>query len=126
MGELMHASKLVGSEYYRSTAAVTLAGLFFIVMSLIAAVLVRMVETRVKICIAAQRTHERVPGQGPRSELTGRLQDTGDRRAHSFCNACRSRPAIRDRFPNPRLERPTCDISRTYSCFRSISYRPAP
>ena len=44
----MYASKLVGSGYYRFTAAVTLAGLFFLVMSLIAAVLVRMVETRVK------------------------------------------------------------------------------
>ena len=48
VGELMHASKLVGSGYYRFTAAVTLAGLFFLVMSLIAAALVRMVETRVK------------------------------------------------------------------------------
>ena len=43
----MHASKLIGSEYYRFTEAVTLAGLFFLVMSLVAAVLVRMVETRV-------------------------------------------------------------------------------
>ena len=48
VGVLMHASKLVGSGYYRFTAAVTLAGLFFLVMSLIAAVLVRMVEIRVK------------------------------------------------------------------------------
>ena len=47
VGELMHASKLIGSEYYRFTEAVTLAGLFFLVMSLIAAVLVRWVETRV-------------------------------------------------------------------------------
>ena len=45
--ELMHASKLIGSEYYRFTEAVTLAGVFFLVMSLVAAVLVRMVETRV-------------------------------------------------------------------------------
>ena len=44
VGELMHASKLIGSEYYRFTEAVTLAGLFFLVMSLIAAVLVRMVD----------------------------------------------------------------------------------
>ena len=48
VGELMHASKLIGSEYYRFTEAVTLAGVFFLVMSLIAAVLVRMVETRVR------------------------------------------------------------------------------
>lgn len=48
VGELMHASKLTGSEYYRFTEAVTLAGLFFLVMSMIAALLVRMVETRVK------------------------------------------------------------------------------
>lgn len=48
VGELMHASKLIGAEYYRFTEAVTLAGLFFLVMSLVAAVLVRMVETRVR------------------------------------------------------------------------------
>lgn len=47
VGELMQASKLIGSEYYRFTEAVTLAGLFFLVMSLVAAVLVRMVEVRV-------------------------------------------------------------------------------
>lgn len=41
VAELMHASKLIGSEYYRFTEAVTVAGVFFLVMSLAAAALVR-------------------------------------------------------------------------------------
>ena len=48
VGELMHASKLIGSEYYRFTEPVTLVGIFFLVMSLVAAFLVRAVELRVK------------------------------------------------------------------------------
>lgn len=44
VGEILHASKLIGSEYFRYTEAVTIAGVFFLVMSLAAAVLVRMAE----------------------------------------------------------------------------------
>ncbi len=44
VGEIMHASKVIGSEYYRFTEAVTIAGIFFLVMSLVSAQLVRMVE----------------------------------------------------------------------------------
>ncbi len=44
VAELMHAAKLIGSEYYRFTEAVTLAGIFFLVMSLAAAALVRLAE----------------------------------------------------------------------------------
>ena len=44
VGEIMHASKLIGSEYYRFTEAVTMAGLFFLAMSLVSAHLVRVVE----------------------------------------------------------------------------------
>ncbi|MGR4000379.1 MAG: ectoine/hydroxyectoine ABC transporter permease subunit EhuD [Alphaproteobacteria bacterium] len=44
VGEIMHASKLIGSEYYRFTEAVTIAGIFFLVMSLVSAHMVRMVE----------------------------------------------------------------------------------
>ena len=45
--ELMHASKLIGSEHYRFTEAVTLVGIFFLVMSLVAAALVRLAEAYV-------------------------------------------------------------------------------
>jgi len=48
VSELMHASKLIGSEYYRFTESVTIAGIFFLVMSLIAAQLIRIVENFVK------------------------------------------------------------------------------
>ncbi len=48
VGEIMHASKLIGSEYYRFNEAVTLAGIFFLVMSLVAAALVRATENYVK------------------------------------------------------------------------------
>ncbi|MDA7984185.1 MAG: ectoine/hydroxyectoine ABC transporter permease subunit EhuD [Alphaproteobacteria bacterium] len=44
VGEIMHASKLIGSEYYRFTEAITIAGIFFLVMSLVSAQLVRAVE----------------------------------------------------------------------------------
>ena len=48
VAEIMHASKLIGSEYYRFTEAVTIAGIFFLVMSLVSAQLVRLVENYVK------------------------------------------------------------------------------
>lgn len=48
VAEIMHASKLIGSEYYRFTEAVTIAGIFFLVMSLVSAQLVRFVENYVK------------------------------------------------------------------------------
>lgn len=48
VAEIMQASKLIGSEYYRFTEAVTMAGVFFLVMSLIAAYGVRLVENYVK------------------------------------------------------------------------------
>ncbi len=48
VGEIMHASKLIGSEYYRFTEAVTIAGVFFLVMSLVSAYLVRRVENWLK------------------------------------------------------------------------------
>ncbi|MCY4541060.1 MAG: ectoine/hydroxyectoine ABC transporter permease subunit EhuD [Rhodobacteraceae bacterium] len=44
VGEIMHASKLIGSQYYRFTEAVTIAGIFFLVLSLISAVGIRAVE----------------------------------------------------------------------------------
>lgn len=48
VAEIMQASKLIGSEYYRFTEAITMAGVFFLVMSLIAAYGVRLVENYVK------------------------------------------------------------------------------
>lgn len=48
VGEIMHASKLIGSEYYRFTEAVTVAGIFFLVMSLVSAALIRVVESYVR------------------------------------------------------------------------------
>ncbi len=48
VGEIMHASKLIGSEYYRFTEAVTVAGIFFLVLSLVSAAGVRVVENYVK------------------------------------------------------------------------------
>ncbi len=48
VAELMHASKLIGSEYYRFTEAVTIAGAFFLIMSLVAAGLVRLAEFYVR------------------------------------------------------------------------------
>ena len=51
VGEMMHASKLIGSEYYRFTEAVTIAGLFFLGMSLVSAALIRLVERKVKEAI---------------------------------------------------------------------------
>ena len=46
--EIMQVSKLIGAEYYRFTESVTLAGVFFLVMSLVSAAAIRMVEARVK------------------------------------------------------------------------------
>ena len=48
VAEIMQISKLIGSEYYRFTEAVTIAGIFFLVMSLIAAFLIRIVDDYVK------------------------------------------------------------------------------
>ena len=48
VAEIMQISKLIGAEYYRFTEAVTIAGIFFLVMSLIAAFLIRIVENYIK------------------------------------------------------------------------------
>ncbi len=48
VAEIMQISKLIGAEYYRFTEAVTIAGIFFLVMSLVAAMLIRVVENYVK------------------------------------------------------------------------------
>ena len=48
VAEIMQISKLIGAEYYRFTEAVTIAGLFFLVMSLIAAFLIRIVDNYIK------------------------------------------------------------------------------
>ena len=47
VGEIMHESKLIGSEYYRFTEAVTIAGIFFLVMSLVSAAFIRVIERRI-------------------------------------------------------------------------------
>ena len=48
VAEIMQISKLIGVEYYRFTEAITIAGIFFLVMSLVAAFLIRLVENYVK------------------------------------------------------------------------------
>ena len=48
VAEIMQVSKLIGAEYYRFTEAITIAGIFFLIMSLIAAFLIRLVENYVK------------------------------------------------------------------------------
>ena len=48
VAEIMQISKLIGAEYYRFTEAITIAGIFFLVMSLAAAFLIRIVENYVK------------------------------------------------------------------------------
>ena len=48
VAEIMQVSKLIGSEFYRFTEAITIAGIFFLVMSLVAAAMVRAVERYVK------------------------------------------------------------------------------
>ena len=44
VGEIMHQAKLIGSEFYRFTEAMTIAGIFFILLSLASAAGVRAVE----------------------------------------------------------------------------------
>ena len=46
--EIMQGSKLIGAEYYRFTESITIAGLFFLVMSLIAAFLIHLIENYVR------------------------------------------------------------------------------
>ena len=48
VAEIMQVSKLIGSEYYRFTEAITVAGIFFLAMSLVAAFLIRLVDGYVK------------------------------------------------------------------------------
>lgn len=48
VGELMQAAKLIGAEYYKFTEAVTIAGVFFLILSLVSAYLVRLVEGALK------------------------------------------------------------------------------
>ena len=47
VAEIMQVSKLIGAEFYRFTEAITIAGVFFLVMSLFAAFLIRLVENLV-------------------------------------------------------------------------------
>ncbi len=49
VAEIMQISKLIGAEYYRFTEAVTIAGIFFLVMSLIAAMLIKLVENYIRM-----------------------------------------------------------------------------
>jgi polar amino acid transport system permease protein len=46
--ELMQTAKILGSENFRYTEPITLVGLFFLAFSLIAAGLVRLVESRLQ------------------------------------------------------------------------------
>jgi len=48
VAEIMQISKLIGAEYYRFTEAITIAGIFFLVMSLAAAYCIRIVENYAK------------------------------------------------------------------------------
>jgi len=48
VAEIMQISKLIGAEYYRFTEAITIAGIFFLVMSLAAAYCIRAVENYAK------------------------------------------------------------------------------
>lgn len=48
VAELMQVAKVIGAEYYRFTEAVTLAGIFFLVLSMVSAYLVRVVENALK------------------------------------------------------------------------------
>ena len=48
VAEIMQISKLIGAEYYRFTEAITIAGIFFLIMSLVAALLIRLVENYVR------------------------------------------------------------------------------
>ena len=42
--ELMQTAKIMGSETFRYTEPITLVGLFFLAMSLVSAMFIRMVE----------------------------------------------------------------------------------
>lgn len=42
--EIMDVSKRIGSEYYRFTEAITLAGLFFLILSIVSAIMVKLIE----------------------------------------------------------------------------------
>jgi polar amino acid transport system permease protein len=44
VAELMQAAKLVGMEYYRFTEAITMVGVFFLVMSLVAVAALKVIE----------------------------------------------------------------------------------
>ena len=44
--ELMQTAKIIGSDSFRYTEPITLVGLIFLVFSLVAAALIRMVEKR--------------------------------------------------------------------------------
>jgi polar amino acid transport system permease protein len=44
--ELMQTAKILGSESFRYTEPITLVGIFFLIMSLVSAALVRLVEAR--------------------------------------------------------------------------------
>ncbi|MCB1376940.1 MAG: ectoine/hydroxyectoine ABC transporter permease subunit EhuD [Alphaproteobacteria bacterium] len=46
--ELMQTAKILGSENFRYTEPITLVGLFFLAMSLVSALLIRMVERALK------------------------------------------------------------------------------
>ena len=46
--ELMQTAKILGSENFRYTEPITLVGLFFLAMSLVSAILIRMVEGALK------------------------------------------------------------------------------
>jgi polar amino acid transport system permease protein len=42
---MMQSAKLIGSEFYRFSEAMTIAGLLFLILSLISAALIRRLET---------------------------------------------------------------------------------
>jgi polar amino acid transport system permease protein len=46
--ELMQTAKILGSENFRYVEPITLVGLFFLVFSLVAAGLIRLVEARLQ------------------------------------------------------------------------------
>jgi polar amino acid transport system permease protein len=46
--ELLQTAKIIGSETFRYTEPITLVGIFFLVMSLVSAALIRMVERALK------------------------------------------------------------------------------
>ena len=46
VAEMVQQAKLVGAEFYRFTEAITVAGILFLILSLVSAALVRFVEAR--------------------------------------------------------------------------------